>query len=352
MKRRLLKPILLTSLLGIAACSQQVETAPEPVVKPYVTNAEYVLEAIAKNKTSAVAFQVKPIRSSACEYMYLELGQKNAEEQWEVTNAVFPGKNALDNFGQDKLEDQIHFAEVDGVGEFGVIALGCKPYGRDMRAFRGLFGTFQVDYGRVNYIGEITLIPQGKDYSTVEMSDRSIFAKAQIETQLPELGEFFQENFAEKYVPKLSKQQQAALDGMAARAKELQPILDIRNKVANELTAANRDWSNWRAEYGYTSDEIPKEVKFEYKKIVSRRAALQSKLELYDKFIDEGRSLSYVKRYSRLLNDYEQKRDKYHAEIGDKFPSFKDKPSEKAIELMWEMTQAQDDLRTFKENNP
>ncbi|MDB2437191.1 hypothetical protein N9W89_00625 [Hellea sp.] len=350
MRFKYFKPLLLIPVLIAVGCSQQVEAPPGP--KPYVTNAAYVLDAMKNNKTSAVAFQVKPIRTTACESMYIEFGQQNSEGQWDVTNAVFPGKNSLDNFGQDKLMDQIHFVEVDGQGEFGVLAFGCKPYGQELKTYRGLQATFTVDYGRLNYIGELALIPEGREFSTVEVANRTEFAKKQIQAQLPDLEPFFQENIMEKYVPKLSKELQAALDAMDAQTKALQPLLNLRNAVARDLNSVNTELHNWKVTYGYVDANTPRDVEKKFKLIIRKKGALKAKLALHDTFIDEGRNLRYVKRYMFLLDDYEKKQEKYRAELGDKFPSFKDKPSAKAIELMWDMTEAQDALRTFKENNP
>ncbi|WP_026941921.1 hypothetical protein [Hellea balneolensis] len=335
-----LKLFLLISLLLIAACSEKVEAPPE--VTAYITNAEYVLDAIKTNKTSAVAFQVKPIRSTACEHMYIEFGQKNAEGQWGTTNVAFPGKDRRNNFGQDKLSDQIHFVEVDGEGEFGIVALGCKPYGKDMKTYRGLMAEFKVDYGRLNYIGEIALLPAGTDFATVYLVNRSEFAKEQIRVELVELEPFFQENISETYVPQLSKEQQAALDAMDAREKAMKPLFDLRNQAADQANLAIREWNNHLTKYGGRDNKNETaESKRRSVEIFKRKEALEERVKLHDKFIDEGRSLDYVRRYIALLNDYEAKKfARDNKTNGDDF------------EGMRAAADAHDALLKFKRSNP
>jgi hypothetical protein len=334
-----LKFFLPIPLLFTLACSQQVE--PPPEVEAYVTNAEYVLGAINTNKTSAVAFQVKPIRTTACEHMYIEFGQKNAEGQWEATNVAFPGKDRRNNFGQDKLSDQIHFVEVDGEGEFGIIAFGCKPYGGDLKTYSGLMAEFNVDYGRLNYIGEVALLPAGDDFATVYVVNRSKFAKEQIKLQVPELGLFFQENITERYVPQLSKEQKATLAAMDARKKAMQPLFDLRNQAADQANLAIREWNDHLTKYGGRDNENETaESKRKSVEIFKRKEALEERVKLHDKFIDENRSLKYVKRYLFLLNDYEAKKAARINKTNDDYDG------------MNAAADAHDALLKFKRNNP
>lgn len=128
--------------------------------------------------------------------------------------------------------------------------------------------------------------------------------------------------------------------------------MDLRNEVANDLNQVISDLKNWKANYSYVNENTPHEAQQESKQLVQKNASLQTKLKSYDKFIEEGRSLKYVKRYMALSNDYEKKKARYQAERGDKLPIFDDKPSAKQSELMWEMMEARDALQTFKENNP
>jgi len=353
MKFRDLKRLLFISLLGIAACSQQVETIPEPVVKPYVTNAEYILDAIATNKTSGVAFQVKPIRSSACEHMYLEFGQKNAEGQWSVTNAVFPGKNVLDNFGQDKLEDQIHFSEVNGVGEFGVIALGCKPYGREMRTYKGLFATFEVDYGRLNYIGEISLIPRGNNFSAVEVADRTEFATEQIQARLPALNQYFQENIMEKYEVKISPERQAKLDELDKKIAKLKTISEAQKKVVDEHNSYLAHLESWEQTQGYPEKELSKTLERKRKNKVGQLSYLSKKVDLYNKFIKEDRSLTYIERYIVLYDNVEKHRKILRAKYSIDWSFSKDKPKEPERKRLEDnYYAARDALTAFEKKNP
>ncbi len=326
-----------------SACSEPSPKAEISKPPAYVTNAEHVLTSLNSNKASAVAFQVKPVRSTACEHMYIEFGKKDAQGGWSLTNVMYPGKDVRDNFGQDELNDQIHFAEIDGPGEFGIIAFGCKPYGQDLKTYKGLMAEFKVDHGKLNYVGEVTLLPAGADFSTVYVVNRSKFARDQIAVQLPELEPYFHENIMEMYLPKLSKEQQAALDDFEVRKKALQPIFDMRNRVKDDYNLSVRQWNDYLNKYGGPNNKN-KTAESDRKslEIFKRKEALEVRLKLHDKFIDEGRSLKYVRKYISLLNDYEKKKAKSQA----------GPDNENGTNPMFEAADAHDALLTFKRNNP
>lgn len=190
---KLSKFALITLVATLTTCSE-FETNTEFVVEPYVTNAEYFLDRIESGESSGVAFQVKPTHRKACKSMYIEIGKQNAEGFWETTNTLYPGKDSRDNFGQTVINDQIHFAEVDGEGQFSVLALGCEPYGDTLKVTKGLIATFNIDFGKLNYIGEVALMTTGiasRRFADIKFADRSEFALTQIQSQLPALERHF-----------------------------------------------------------------------------------------------------------------------------------------------------------------
>lgn len=334
-------------LFCLPACSESVEKKEIAKAPVYVTNAQHVLNSLKNNKSSAVAFQVKPVRSTACEHMYIELGKKNAQGEWSLTNVMFPGKDVRDNFGQDELANQTHFAEVDGEGDYGVIGLGCKPYGREVKIYKGLFATFKVMENRLNYIGEIALIPTGSDFATVYIVNGTDFTEKQIRLQMPELEPFFNETIMEKYVPQISKEQQAALDAIDAEMKAVQPLLDMRNQVVSELNVVIKEWNNFIDIHGERSraDAAP-EVKREFSRIFRKKRVLEAQLELHDKFIKQRRSAKYVKKYMSLHTDYEAKKEAYYVAKRDKSISESER-SDKEEEL----NNARDVFLEFKDKN-
>lgn len=328
--------------LFVSACSQSGDKEQVSKTPEYVTNAEHVLKTLSANRNSAIAFQVKPERSTACEHMYIEFGKKDDQGEWSPTNILYPGKDSREAFGKDKLNDQIHFAEVGGADEYGVIAFGCKPYGRELKTYRGLMAEFRVDHGKLNYIGEVTLLPAGTDFATVYVVNRSKFAREQVEVQLPELEPYFHENIMEGYIPQLSKEQQAALDEFDARKKAIQPLFDMRNNVANEYNLVAAEWNDYLVKYGgHNNKNKTAESERQSMDIFRRMEALEDRLELHDKFIDEGRSLKYAKRYIYLLDDYEKKKvARDNNTDSDNF------------DYMGAVGDAHDALLTFKRNNP
>lgn len=183
-----------TILLCIGLATACTDSSPETKTDTFVTNAEYALRALDNESATVVAFQVKPIRQTACEYMHIELGGLNTAGQWVVTRALTPGKDERNNFGQYNLENQIHFSDVDGVGQFGVLGLGCKPSNEDIKITRGLMATFEVEQGKLNYIGELALTPVGTGFVKYDVTDRSDYALKQIQEQLPALEIYFKSN--------------------------------------------------------------------------------------------------------------------------------------------------------------
>ena len=338
------RKILFVYFLGIlVACSDSTQVKDVEQPKPaFVTNAEYALESIELKKASIIAFHVKPKTSAACKHMYIEFGQKNADGNWDTTNIMYPGKDPRNNFGQQNIQNQIHFAEVDGVGEYGIVALGCKPYGEELKIYRELLAKFEVESGRLNYIGEAVLLPVRTDFATVHVVNRAEFAKEQIREQLPKLEQAFQEQIMERYIPELSKEQQEIINAIEARNKAMQPLLDMRNEVAREYNLVVDERNKWMELYGGRSNENKTaEAERQFDQIFHKKEALEAKLELHDTFIDERRSLKYVKRYMFLLNDIEKKKAKYNAASGNARTDF-----------MVEMLVAQSELKDFRDNNP
>ena len=292
-------------MCGLAACSNTEDAIVEA---PYVTNAEYVLDRIDLDAKSGVAFQVKPIRTTACKHMYIEIGQQDANGQWRRTNAMYPGKDNRNDFGQKDLKDQIHFAEVDNVGEYGVIALGCEPYNGQMSAVRSLLATFEVEPGKLNYIGEIALIPTGsRGFSTVEVADRTDFALEQIQLQLPALESYFHASPMEKYVVEISPEQQAALDRIAETRKKIHKevadrnrIIDARNRLFDELTKAQEVLATWDAKNGYPQQPQSKKQAADRMIYLSAVGRINGKVRRYDKWLRDDIDFALTEKYMKL----------------------------------------------------
>jgi len=322
---------LLALPLAVIGCS---EVAPEPKVEAYVTNAEYVLERLEVAKTSGVAFQVKPIRNTACKYMYLEIGKKSAEGSWETTNTDYPGKDNRNNFGETVLEDQIHFMEVDGFGEFGVLALGCAPYGEELQVIRAFLASFKVEYGKLNYIGEIALVPAGQGggkFAHIKVEDRSEFGLNQIQSKLPALGAYFQSNVMEKFVPELSPETQAAFDEFAKRQKaekkkqeflkkemeKAKPVIEARQLVLESILRAEEALDLWDANNGYPRSGMS-DMKLAERRVLKRkRGILYVRLDKYDEMLETDMPYDAMLEYMELHVAADQAREA----LRDKFPS-------------------------------
>lgn len=317
-KTHILMSLILMS--GMAACS---DTPQKTIEKPYVTNAEYVLERIESAKTSAVAFQVKPVRKTACKYMYVEIGKQNADGKWARTNILYPGKDTRNNFGQNDLKDQVHFAEVDGVGKFGVLALGCEPYGGQLQAIRGLLATFDVEYGKLNYIGELALVPlkgSAERFSNIEVADRQTFAQEQIQLQLPALEPYFHANVSEKFVVKLSPERQAELDRMTAELKKIDKrfentkrVIEARNALAREIKKSLDVLDLWDEKNGYPQKDLSERKLAEREALRRVSGGLTLKVKRYDDWIDRDIDFDLTEKYMQLEKIAERENKKFRA---------------------------------------
>lgn len=299
-------------LAGVtAACSEQ---GPASKADTYVTNAEYVLERIEQDSAATIAFQVNPVRKTACEYMYLEIGKKSENGQWATSNRLHPGKDARNKFGQNDLKDQVHFAEVNGEGEYGVLALGCKPYGRELNAIRGLIATFDVEPGKLNYIGEVALAPvvmNRREFSKVEIADRTEFALEQIQTQLPALATHFHPNMMKKFEVEISPEQRAKMDNAAKELEEIRKksqlrmenanrIIEARNRLVPELKTAIEALDAWDEANGYPKKQMTDRQYDERRKFVRAAGSLTLKIEKYDDWIERDISFPLTQQYMKL----------------------------------------------------
>lgn len=312
---------------GIAACSDS-KTSDAPIVKPYVTNAEYVLERIESGESSGVAFQVKPTHRKACKSMYIEIGRQNSEGFWETTNTLFPGKDNRDNFGQTVINDQIHFAEVDGEGQFAVLALGCEPYGDTLKITKGLIATFDVNFGELNYIGEIALITTGiasRRFSAIEVADRSEFALTQIQSQRPALEKHFQPNIMKKYVTEFTPQMQAKFDELYKRLEKIDALTEnanrtitVRNKFFEEQKNVQGIIDIWDEKHGYPQKDLTRQQTEDRNKLLRQRGRILRKIERYDDWIDRNIDFALTEKYMALAVAAERA----EKDIDDKFPGY------------------------------
>ncbi|MEP3890478.1 MAG: hypothetical protein ABJN69_08410 [Hellea sp.] len=340
----------------LSGCSDMGSQKNSPKPK-HVTNAEHVLKGLEVSKTSAVVFQVKPIRTTACEYMYIEFGQQDSEGEWIYrTHSISPGRDARESFGQQNLKDQLHFAEFETSGEFGVLALGCKPYGKDLMTTRKLLATFDVDDGKLNYIGEIALIPKSYRFFDVEVDQRTDFALEQIKAQMPELEAYFHRNIMTKFSVKLSPEQKDRKEQIYARARQFEQLLKVRDSIVREHDKVRGEMKAWEALHGYVKVDAPDAVKIERNKILLKASYLKNKVALYDRSVAESRSSAYVDEYVKLYDKLEAQRRIYFTKYPIKYPDFSPiringKLDPEQVQLADNIMEARIDLEDFEARN-
>ena len=246
--------------------------------------------------------------------MYLEIGRQNSDGRWETTNAVFPGKDLRNNFGERDLENQVHFLEVDGTGEFGVLALGCAPYNGELQAIRGLLAKFDVEYGKLNYIGELAFVPAGPQFRNLaksEVADRSEFARGQIQAKLPALAAYFRPAAASKIVKELPPDVRAELDKLSQRKKAIEekvnkefeavkPLIEARNLLSDKLRASNENLEKWDEAHGYPEVDLSE-------KDLAERTALRRdighqiiEIKRHDAWIEQRVPYNVIQKYLKL----------------------------------------------------
>lgn len=296
---RLLKIIIFPSIYLLGACSpSQPQSAQTPA---YVTNAEHILKVLTVDKSTAVSFFMRPVRSTACEYMFVEIGRKAENGQYETTNVLYPGRDRRDNFGQDQLENQLQFLEVDKPGEYGITAWGCKPYNLDMEGTVGLIATFDVAYGKLNYIGELGYSEGAQNIMIFEVGDRTEFALSQIRAQLPELEPYFQTSLMEKYVLKLTEEQKAELEKIQQSMVESQSYRRRLEALDNNAKYVNDQIAGLKAVYGHISDENwPEDKLRKFKSLQWRQVQNNETILRLNYFITSGKSQTVIDGYLSL----------------------------------------------------
>lgn len=351
--------LIIFAISFVLGCSdlKTESAAPKPV---HVTNAEQALRGLVTDGTSAVVFHVKPIRSTACEYMYIEFGQQSSDGEWDYrTHSISPGQDDRETFGQQDLKDQLHFAEVLKPGEYGVLALGCKPYGADRmkRIKRGFSGTFNIEKGKLNYIGELSLIPRGYASFDVDVENRSGFASGQIGLRMPGLSTFFHESIVEKTSTQLSPKQKARKDEIHANLNRFQTLVETRNKVVKEHDKARAEYKSWKAKHSYVRVNAPDEVKIEHNNILMKADYLAKKVALYERFIIEKRSDAYISEYIRLYDNLENHYRAFYKKFPLKYPDFSPAKvggelKSKQVRIIDNVAEARLKLEEFEESNP
>ncbi len=315
---------MICALSALVGCSDN-DKRNTPAKPVHVTNAELALKSLAAGGAPAIVFHVKPIRSTACEYMYVEFGQQSADGEWDYrTHSISPGQDNRENFGQQSLKDQLHFAEFSQPGEYGILKLGCRPYGADrvLEYSRGLQGTFNVEAGKLNYIGELALVPKGYASFEASIENRSDFAIEQIESRLPGLSKFFHESIVDKTSTELSPEQKARKAEIYANLNRFQTLGEARNKVVKEHDKARAEYKVWKDKYSYVRVNAPNDVKIEHNNILIKADYLAKKVALYDRFIIEKRSEAYIREYIRLYDSLENHYLAFFKEFPLKYPDF------------------------------
>jgi len=350
---------MICALSIFVSCSDS-DKSKTPAKPNHVTNAELALKSLEAGRAPAIVFHVKPIRSSACEYMYVEFGQQSDDGVWDYrTHSVSPGQDNRENFGQQNLKDQLHFAEVSQPGEYGVLKLGCKPYGADrVQEFsRGLQGTFNVEAGKLNYIGELALVPKGYASFEALIENRSAYAVEQIEAKLPSLSQFFHQSIVDKTGIELSPEQKARKAEIYANLNRFQTLGEARNKVVKEHDRARAEYKVWKDKHNYVRVNAPDDVKIEHNNILMKADYLAKKVALYDRFIIERRPDVYISEYIRLYDSLENHYIAFFKEFPLKYPDFT--PVKFSGDLNFEQAKLIDNvmesrlkLEEFEESNP
>jgi len=316
------KLLSLLFIFGITACS---DTGATNKTEAHVTNAESVLNSLETENATAIAFHVKPNNAATCKTMYIEFGKKDAEGKWPSILSSNPGKDKNENFGQFQLSNQIHFLEIEAGGEFGVTALGCKPHNKRPIMIEGLFATFEVTPEKLNYIGEIALIPsgesQGQSLFRVNVTDRGDFALNQIRTQLPRLETYFQFNTMEKYVEELPPELLAnlkELDEVVRNTTEkTHKIKAARNQLIDEVAMAHLEFEIWKDENGHDRRRLTEAQRVTYEQLDNDLMWARSKIYLFDLWVRHGKSYTEIQNFMTLVTDENHARKIYDT----KFPS-------------------------------
>lgn len=295
------KIVFLLSVFFFGACSPPQSSQVPQATKPYVTNAEHVLKVLTFDKSTAVSFFIKPVRTTACEYMFVEIGRQGEDGRFETTNVLFPGRSKRENFGQDQLRNQLQFFEVSKPGTYGITGWGCKPYNLDMQGTRGLIATFTVDYGKLNYIGELAYTEETQDSVIFEVGDRADFALEQIRALQPQLEPFFHPMPMKKYVLEFSEEEEAAFEKLQTQIVKSQAFnnrIEAFNANAKKISG---ELASMKAVYGHLSeDDWPDNSLLKYNVLQRKQFENNETILRLNYFINKKSGIAVIEKYLDL----------------------------------------------------
>ena len=185
-------------LAFLSACAGEEQVA-EIQAAPKLTAEQEILRVITEDKASAMAFSITPVSRFECQTISVDVLQKDKSDGFwipvETVKAIFDVKNPAQ---RTAIKDQILYVPLEKPGTYAISNISCKPFVEDDQnqtvSWKSTIGTFNVEYGRLNYVGTIAQHQLSGAVFIYEVADESDRIRELISSKNPDLAQYFSVN--------------------------------------------------------------------------------------------------------------------------------------------------------------
>lgn len=342
---------LLMAVVFLSACGDAAKPEMEAVQDTYVTNAEYVLGKIQDEGAAGIVLHLKPRVKTSCAYMYAEISHRaGPDEPWEVIAAMWPGKNPKEKYGERFIENQMYFMALTTEGPHALTAFGCKPVNGESQVVRGVFSIFTPEPGKLSYLGEVGPWDTRKMFLKVDFADRRDMALEKVTHINPELASYFTPAVMEKYVRKLTPEEEASLNASRQIVKDLKIKQDVRRNAVSRYNEARDSYLTLKAVYGGTSSKLlSPDAQAERDMLIRNMTVYNASIEKIDQMIASRKSGAQIQKYAALQKAYDAAAEEYEAYRKQVPPSVRIKGTDAKMErINRKVSRARRELERFE----
>lgn len=183
------------AILLLGACS---DSPPPETVMPAqapLTQEEIALEALTADKASALVMSVSPENKYGCRTLSVEVSRKDKSDgYWVPVQELSAVYDISDPAKRTAIDRQLLFAPLEKPGLYGITRVTCVPMEGETLMWRRPVGTFEVEYGKLNYAGTLSQHKISKAVYVYKVEDRSRDIHSRLASGTSGLSEYFKPN--------------------------------------------------------------------------------------------------------------------------------------------------------------
>ncbi len=226
--------IFLMGLVGIVGTSCNDQPSSNEKIKDIVveeappTPEEHIISVLEDEKASALVFTITPKSKFGCRSISVDLLRwSSGATYWERETEITAEYDVANPAKKTPISEQILYANLAKPGKYALANVICEPFKKDdeneAMGWRGIVGTFQSEYGRLNYIGNLNQFPLSKKVYAYGVDDQGEKLRAKLSEKSPTLSSYFQHNL-------IVEEKRKNFDGELVSIEE---ILQNKNNAAD-----------------------------------------------------------------------------------------------------------------------